>query len=183
MYLGCEGTTGWKKKWRERKPIKGAFLKPLLQWAMLCLVTQLCPTLCDPMVCSPPGSSVHGDSPSKNTGVGCRSFLQGIFPTQGSNPGLPHCRRILKPAELPGKCSEQGKLNHIGKLYSYYGQEVRELWSYTHIQRPNWIENPSTNPLVSIFKIHPKSSLFPYYHPSSSHQHLLPGLLPIFVCF
>ena len=32
------------------------------------------------------------DSLDKNTGVGCRAFLQGIFPTQGSNPGLPHCR-------------------------------------------------------------------------------------------
>ena len=31
----------------------------------------------------------------KNIGVGCYAFLQGIFPTQGSNPGLPHCRQIL----------------------------------------------------------------------------------------
>ena len=37
------------------------------------------------------GSSVHGDSPGKNTGVGCHSLLQGIFLTQGSNPGLLHC--------------------------------------------------------------------------------------------
>ena len=56
---------------------------------------QLCPTFCNPMDCSPPGSSVHGDSPNKNTGVGCHAVLQGIFPTQGSNPDLPHCRRIL----------------------------------------------------------------------------------------
>jgi len=47
------------------------------------------------MDCNPPGSSVHGDSPGKNTGVGCHSLLQEIFPTQGSNQGLPHCRRIL----------------------------------------------------------------------------------------
>ena len=58
-------------------------------------VTQSCPTLCDPMDCSLPGSSVHGDSPGKNTGVGCHALLQGIFPTQGSNLGLLHCRRIL----------------------------------------------------------------------------------------
>ena len=51
--------------------------------------------LCDPMDCSPPCSSVHRDSPGKNTGVGCHAFLQGTFPTQGSNPGLPHCREIL----------------------------------------------------------------------------------------
>ena len=36
-----------------------------------------------------------GDSPGKNTGVGCHFLLQGIFPTQGSNPGLLHCRQIL----------------------------------------------------------------------------------------
>ena len=47
------------------------------------------------MDCCPPGSSVHGDSSEKNTGVGCHAFLQGIFPTQGLNPGLPHCRWIL----------------------------------------------------------------------------------------
>ena len=35
------------------------------------------------------------NSPGQNTGVGSLSLLQGIFPTQGSNPGLLHCRRIL----------------------------------------------------------------------------------------
>ena len=61
----------------------------------MCLVTQSCPTLCNQMDCSPAGSSVHGDSPGKNTGVGCHALLQGIFPTQGLNPVLPHCRGIL----------------------------------------------------------------------------------------
>ena len=63
--------------------------------AVLCSVTQLCLTLCDPMDCSLPGSFVHGDSPGQNTGVGCHALLQGIFLTQGSNPGLPYCRLIL----------------------------------------------------------------------------------------
>ena len=45
--------------------------------------------------CSPPSSSVHGDSPSKNPRVGCSALLQGIFPTQGSNPGIPHSKLIL----------------------------------------------------------------------------------------
>ena len=40
---------------------------------------QLRPTLCDPMDCSPLASSVHGDSPGKNTGVGCHDLLQGVF--------------------------------------------------------------------------------------------------------
>ena len=52
-------------------------------------VTQLCPTL-----------RLHGlywpwNSPGQNSGVGSLSLLQGIFPTRGSNPGLPHCRHIL----------------------------------------------------------------------------------------
>ena len=47
-------------------------------------VAQLCPTLCDPLGFS-----------GQNTGVGSLSLLQGIFPTQGSNPGLPHCRWIV----------------------------------------------------------------------------------------
>ena len=61
----------------------------------MCLVTQSCPTVCKSMNCSLPGCSVHGDSSGKNTGVGCHDHLQGIFPTQGLKPGLPHCRQIL----------------------------------------------------------------------------------------
>ena len=51
--------------------------------AVLCLAAQSCATFCNPMHCSPAGSSVHGDSPGKNTGVGCHALLQRIFPTQG----------------------------------------------------------------------------------------------------
>ena len=64
-------------------------------FSIACLVTQSCLTVCDPKDCSPPGSSVHGDSPGMDTGVGCHVLLQGIFPTQGSNPGLSHCRQIF----------------------------------------------------------------------------------------
>ena len=49
---------------------------------MLWLVAQPCLTLCDPMDSSLPGSSVHRDSPDKNTGVDCHALLQGIFPTR-----------------------------------------------------------------------------------------------------
>ena len=79
--------------WARIKPMR---LKPISgHFFVLCLVAQSCLTLFDPMDCSPPGSSVHEDSPGKNTRVGCHALLQGIFPTQGSNPGLLHCRRIL----------------------------------------------------------------------------------------
>ena len=43
------------------------------------------------------------DSPGKDTGVGSLSLLQGIFPTQGWNPGLLHYRPILLLSEPPGK--------------------------------------------------------------------------------
>ena len=45
-----------------------------------------------------------GGGGGKNTGVGCHSLLQEIFPTQGLNPGLPHCRQTLY------------RLNHQGSL-------------------------------------------------------------------
>ena len=64
-------------------------------YAVLCLVPQSCPTLCDPVECSPPGPSVCEDSPGKTAGGSCYALLQGIFPTQGSNPGLLNCRGIL----------------------------------------------------------------------------------------
>ena len=66
-----------------------------LSHIVLCLVAQLCVTLCDPMDCSLPGSSVHGNSLGKNTGVGSHALLHGIIPTQVSNTGLLHFRLIL----------------------------------------------------------------------------------------
>ena len=54
------------------------------------LVDQSYLTLFNPVVC--PWNFL-----GKNTGVGCHSLLQGIFPTQGSNLGLLHCRQILYP--------------------------------------------------------------------------------------
>ena len=103
---------------------------------MSCMHAQSLQTLCDPVDCSPPGSSVHGilqarvlewiTMPSskgssqprdrtllsyiswtrQNTGVGSLSLLQQIFPTQRSNPGLLHCGWILH--QLNHKC---GPLN------------------------------------------------------------------------
>ena len=59
------------------------------------LVAQLCLTHCNPMDCSLLGFSVHGILQARITGVGCHSLLQGIFPTQGLKPGLPHHRQRL----------------------------------------------------------------------------------------
>ena len=64
--------------------------------------------LCDPMDCSPPGSSVPfpWNSPGKNTAVSSHSLLQEIFLTQRSHPGLPHCRWMDSlSSTAPGKPS------------------------------------------------------------------------------
>ena len=63
-------------------------------YIQLCVCSS-CLALSIPKDCSPPGSSVHGDSPGKNPGIGCHILLQGIFPTQGLNLGLTHYRWIL----------------------------------------------------------------------------------------
>ena len=86
--------------------------------------TQSCPTLCNPMDCILPDSSVQGDSTDKNSGVGCHGLLQGIFPTQGSNPSLLHCRRILY------HLSHQGSLKSLdSNLFKSCGTSLAVHWS------------------------------------------------------
>ena len=68
-------------------------------------------TLCDSMDLWPARLLCPGDSPGKNIGVGCHALLQGIFLTQGSNTGLPRCRRILY------HLSHQGSPNYYADLY------------------------------------------------------------------
>ena len=58
-----------------------------------------CLTLCDPTDHSLPGSSVHGNSPGQNTGVGCHALQKGIFPTQGSKSLL--CLLHWQAGSLP----------------------------------------------------------------------------------
>ena len=91
------------------------------QHCAVCLVTQSCPILCDPMNCNPPGFSVHGDSPSRNIGLDCHALLQGIFPTQRPNPGLPHCRWII---------------------YCLSHKEAQEYWSEQPIPSPGDLSEP-----------------------------------------
>ena len=75
-------------------------------WNVKVLITQSCLTLCDPVDSSLQGSSIHGILQAENTGVDCHSILQGIFPTQGLNPGVLPCRQNLY------------HLRHQGRRYS-----------------------------------------------------------------
>ena len=74
------------------------------------LVTQLCPTLCNPMDCSPPGSSVYGDSPGKNTGVGCQCPPPGYLP----NPGIKTRSPTLQTDSLLSEPPENAKNTGVG---------------------------------------------------------------------
>ena len=80
--------------------------------------------LCNPMDHSPPVSSVYGDSPGKNTRVGCHALLQGIFPTQGWNPGLLHCKGVLRKAT----------------------RDAQEYWSGLPCPPPGDLPNPGMEP-------------------------------------
>ena len=108
---------------------------------------------------SPPGSSVHVDSPGKNTGVGCHVLLQDFFPTQGSNPGLPHCRLILYQLSYPG--SPTGSFSSVQLLSRVWlfatpwipahqaPQSVafsrQENWSGSPCPLPGNLPNPETS--------------------------------------
>ena len=77
-----------------------------------------------PLNSSPPGPSVHGIFPDKNTGVGCHFFLQRIFPTQGSNPCLLHWQANSSPLSCLGDCpnlNESSKCSGDlwGLIYGY----------------------------------------------------------------
>ena len=71
----------------------------VLHGCTLCMLTESCCSVMSkslqPHALQPTRLLCPQDSPGKNTGVGCRFLLQRIFPTQGLNPGLPHCRQML----------------------------------------------------------------------------------------
>ena len=81
----------------------------MLELSTACMhlkLLQSCPTLCNPMIGSPPSFFGTWDSPGKNSGVGCCFLLQGIVPTQGSNLSLLcllHWLMGSLPLEPPGK--------------------------------------------------------------------------------
>ena len=70
---------------------------------VLVLIAQSCPTLCDPMDCSPPDSSVHGIFQAKDTGVGCPFPSPGELPDPGIEPRSPTLQADSLPSELQGK--------------------------------------------------------------------------------
>ena len=123
----------------------------------VCLVAQSCPTLCDPMDYSPPGSSIHGDSPDKNTGVGCHALLQGIYcinkKTHRQSPAPVHqihrhffTGYCLCPS-FPGGSDGKASACNAGDLGSIPGSEDQlEKIMATHFSilawKIPWMEEP-----------------------------------------
>ena len=103
----------------------GSASLPLPHSLCACLVAQLCPTLCDPMDSSPPGSFSPWDSPGKNTGGGCHFLPQRIFLTQGLRLHflcLLHCSWILYPLSC------QGSPSHLpAKSYQFYLRNMSRM--------------------------------------------------------
>ena len=93
------------------------------------VLSQSCPTFCDPVDCSSPGSSVHGDSPGNNTGVGCHSLLQGTFQTQGLNLGSHMTGRFFTIW-----ATRETQLNSRGSGIWYH---IFQLWRCPQIQPPD----------------------------------------------
>ena len=93
---------------------------------VVCSIAQSCLTLFDPMDCSLPGSSVHGGFSRQEYWNGCHTLLQEIFPTQGLNPGLLHCRQILYPLSHQGSPRKQ-----VGSLSLLQGNLILYQLSYS----------------------------------------------------
>ena len=92
-------------------------------------VAQLCPTLCDPMDYNP------WNSPGQNTAVGSLSLLQGIFPTQGSNPSLLHCKWMLYQLSYQGSPPKnQASLNFMAAVtvHSDFGAQENKVCHCFH---------------------------------------------------
>ena len=120
-------------------------------------------TLCNPLNCSPSGSTVHGNSPGKIFGVGCHVLLQEIFLTQRSNGhllNLLHWQTDPFTIEPPGKCfcTQTHKssfwLDHLSLLSLVYFSLIYfpflkiflllwfYIWEYQKAsQKPKWANN------------------------------------------
>ena len=104
--LGRVGRVLWfQRRSKSRSPVWRRNGAPFLLFYYV--ISKLCPTLCDPMDCGSPGSSVDEVSQARILGVGFHFLLQGIFLTQGSNLNLLHWQADSLP------------LNHQGSPFAW----------------------------------------------------------------
>ena len=163
---------------------------------MKVLVAQLGLTLCDPMACSMPGSSVHGNL--QNTGVGSRSPLQGIFLTQGSNIGrffsiwatreAYYCQWLslfFKEASFSNVCVKSLSCVRLfatretvaRKAPLPMGFSRQEYWSGLPFPSPGDLPNPGIEPGSPALQAEALSSEPPGKPSSSNNQYQIVGYL------
>ena len=113
------------------------------------------------------------NSPGKNPGVGCHSLLQGIFPTQGSNPGLLHCRQTLHNLSYQGKPASEGCSNSgQGVDFSPGGQCLPGAPIPSPLCLWVQVTTPTCPPCFS----KPRVGTVPASYPGSCGQHLAVSL-------
>ena len=138
---------------------------------MLCLFAQPCPTLCNPMDCSPPGSSVHGDSHQEYWSV-----LPCPPPGDLRNPGIKPRSLTLQadslPSDPPGKPKNTG-VGSLSFLQIFPTQESN--WGFLHCW---WMLHLSYQPSPTIFFKLCFSLVSPARHPDSVPSAQGHGLLP-----
>ena len=96
------------------------------------------------------------NSPGQNTGVGSLSLLQGIFPTQGSNPGLSHCRQILYQLSHKGSPLSRSLLKFMSIEYLTFLVPMQ----YCSLQHRTLVSASDTSPTEHRFCFVPTSSFF-----------------------
>ena len=109
----------------------------------------------------PHGLHSPWNSPGQNTGVGSLSLLQGIFPTQGSNPGLPHCGRILYQLSHKGNSSSPHSVLQFRSAQSL--RRVRLFatpWTAANQASLSITSSRSLLKLMSIESVMPSNHLF-----------------------
>ena len=79
------------------------------------------------------------NSPGQNTGVGSLSLLQGIFPTQGSNPGLPHCGWILHQLSHKGSPRILERVANKSPSSQSYGFSSSHVWIWELDCKESWV--------------------------------------------
>ena len=125
-------------------------------------VAQSCPTLCDPDGLQPTSLLSPWNFPGKNAEVGCHFLLQGIFPTQGLNPGLPHCRKwyiyILKISNL--------LFFTFRKIFKLYKNEEKEKVSFFPVKSKhfNQLEIQTSVKRINFFKNGYQNTQLFFYH-------------------
>ena len=142
--------------------------KPMRDESVKVLVAQSCPTLCNPMGCSLKVSSLSMEFSRQDYCSGLHSLLQGFFLTQGSSPGLLHCRQILHHLSHQGSSMRDDSPLENHFFFPSWALRHAGLVPLRGLTQPLAVEGQSPN--------HKASRKSPFYLFHGFHCSLLEGL-------